>query len=343
MEKSQSLLNSPPTRSPGSPSHSQQYDQDINRPPTPPPYSGPSGSQAAPSASVPLSLAHLQQGKIPTYPGLPKLDYRLYSPPLFELSNDRSTIISKAEYLSKNANALASLIRAQASMPPKPQIKISAVSNGTVDFEIWINLMNLLIPDGDRQRLDYIRCVGEGELAYRGGVKAATSPHFGDSGLEEWCRKFTESTAGVKTFALNRVVANLDTGWIEGQLRSLIASLGYRGAVDITFTTTHSNVIVQNPDKVNQFFTSVTTLFSGKNKYEVIKAVWPFATAKNGEPGRRCVVQSEEVWWREWKDPIRFAITQKRRGWVTVEDKLESLMEGKRLTVQATNWNGESA
>jgi len=63
--------------------------------------------------------------------------------------------------------------------------------------------------------------------------------------------------------------------------------------------------VVQSPDRVNKFFTSVTTLFAGKKRYEVVKAVWPFATHKSGVEGRRCAVQSEAVWWEEWRDPIR--------------------------------------
>ncbi|EFY84833.1 hypothetical protein MAC_09119 [Metarhizium acridum CQMa 102] len=275
---------------------------------------------------------------IPRYPGLPKLDYKLYSPPLFKLSSDSITLSSKAEYLSSNAAALVSLIRAQSTVPPKPQIHVRGSRGRRIDFDIKLNLMTLLVPDDERLRMDYIRCVGQGELAHRGGVRPDVLPEVGEGELEEWCRRFVQDTATVKTFSLDRVIANLDVGWIEGQLRSLIATLKYRGAVDVTFLVTHSRVLVQNPDRVNQFFTNVTSLFSGKNKYEVIKSVWPFATTKNGEPGRRCIVQSEEVWWKEWKDPIRYAISQKRQGWVTVEDKLEAVMEGKGNQTESVDW-----
>jgi hypothetical protein len=82
----------------------------------------------------------------------------------------------------------------------------------------------------------------------------------------------------------------------------------------------------------------VTTLFAGKQKYEVVKAVWPFATHRAGEPGRKCTVQSEETWWREWRDPLKFAIASKRKGWVTNEDKLEALMEGVGKGIAAVDW-----
>lgn len=303
---------------------------------TPPPYSGPSSAGAESQRDNTIGTEPFKG--ITRYPGLPKLDYKLYSPPLFKLSNDSITLSSKAEYLSSNAAALVSLVRAQSTVPPKPQIHVRGSRGRRVDFDIKLNLMSLLVPDDERLRMDYIRCVGEGEAAYRGGVRPDVLPEVGEGGLEEWCRRFVQDTATVKTFALDRVVANLDVGWIEGQLRSLIASLKYRGAVDVTFLVTHSRVMVQSPDRVNQFFTNVTSLFSGKNKYEVIKAVWPFATTKNGEAGRRCIVQSEEVWWREWKDPIRYAISQKRQGWVTVEDKLEAVMEGKGNQTESVDW-----
>jgi hypothetical protein len=300
-----------------------------------PPYSGPSNSSEAP-------VGQRAAAKGPRYyPGLPRIDYKLYSPPLFELSSDCTTLASRAQYLSATAAALVALIRSQSTVPPKLQIHVTGKRGRKVDFDIKLNLMNLLIPDDARRRMDYIRCVGEGELAYRGGYKPDVLPEVGDGGLEEWCRRFVEDSAQVKSFALDRVVANLDTNWIDGQLRSLVASTDYKGVVSITFPVTHARLVVQNPDKVNKFFTSVTTLFSGKRKYEVVQAVWPFATARNGEDGRRCIVQSEEVWWREWRDPIKYAVATKRQGWVTNEDKLEALMEGKGKGVSLVDWGPE--
>ncbi len=35
---------------------------------------------------------------------------------------------------------------------------------------------------------------------------------------------------------------------------------------------------------------------------------------------------SEETWWVAWRDAIRFAVLGRRKGWVTVEDQLEFLM-----------------
>lgn len=298
------------------------------QPATPPPYSGP--SSGAQERSAPRGPQR--------FPGLPQLDYRLYSPPLFELSADKTAIKTTAPYLSANATALVSLIRAQSTVPPKPQIHITGQRGRKIDFAVKLNLMSLLVPDDPRRRMDYIRCVGHGEMAMRGGPKPSLEPDVGDGGLEEWARAFVKDQASVKTFTLERVVANMDVEWLEGQIRSMVASAGYKGVLNVTFPVTHAKVVVQNPDRVNKFFTSVTTLFAGKTKYEVVKAVWPFATHKNGELGRRCIVQSEETWWKEWRDPIKFAISTRRHGWVTNEDKLEALMEGVGKGVGTIDW-----
>ncbi|KAI0872684.1 hypothetical protein GGS24DRAFT_466745 [Hypoxylon argillaceum] len=302
----------------------------------PPPYSGPS------SSATDSRRQTVQKGP-QYYPGLPLLDYRQYSPPMFELSADSTTISSKATYLSENAKALSSLLRTLATVPPKPQILIHGSRSRKVDFSVRLNLMSLLVPNNPDDRMDYMRCVTKGEMAYRGSNEPSLKPELGpgEDGLESWVTRYIKDQSSVKTFTLERVVANLDHNWIEGQIRSLVATTNYKGLVTVQFPVTHARVTIQNPDKVNKFFTSVATLFTGKAKYEVVKAVWPFANAKNGDRGRKCIVQSEKTWWEEWRDPIKYAISQKRQGWVTNEDKLECIMESKGKGVSMVDWGEE--
>lgn len=310
-------------------------------PKTPPPYSGPVGSNRTPTQQPTISST---PGPPQKYAGLPALNYHLYSPPLFELSADRTTLKSTAPYLSTSASALISLVRAQATIPPKPQIYIigrrsAASPRDKPDFALKLNLLPLLVPDDAARRMDYLRCVGAGERALRGGVRASLEPDL--EGLEAWARRFVEDRAAVKAFVLERVVANVDWAWLEGQVRSLVAAMGYKGSVSVTFPVTHARVVVQSPHRVNRFFTGLTELFAGRREYEVVQAVWPFASCGRGEArgeGRVCAVQSEEQWWREWAGPIRFAIAGRRNGWVTNEDKLEAVMEGKGKGLAKVDW-----
>lgn len=301
---------------------------------TPPPYSGPSSTvQLAVSTPTPPSTFSQSPQR---HHGLPPLNYGLYSPPLFELSSDCTSLKSTAPYLSASVSALVNMVRTQSTVPPKPQIHITGGGGHRPDFALKLNLMHLLVPDDStKARMDYIRTVAPGEMALRGGMKPSVKPDLGDAaGLEDWARRFVEDTSPVKAFVLKRTVVNMDTDWLEGQVRSLIASMGYKGTVSVKFPITHTKVIVQNPDRVNKFFTGLTTLFTGKSTYEVAQAVWPFASCRRDEPGlqsgqRVFAVQSEEQWWREWAQPLRYAIATRRHGWVTVEDKLEAIMEGK--------------
>ncbi|KAK3687553.1 hypothetical protein B0T22DRAFT_131643 [Podospora appendiculata] len=298
---------------------------------TPPPYSGPSTSaREAPPSPRPAGPQF--------YPGLPLLDYRQYNPPLFQLSADCTTIKSTAEYLSSNASALTALIRDLAAVPPKPQVHITGRRGARVDFAVKLNLLSLLVPDDARNRLDYIRCAAHGEVVPRGGTKASALPDVGDGGLDEWARRFVDDAGAVKVFVLQREMVNFDADWVEGQVRKMVAATGYKGVVTVGFPVTHARVVVQNPDRVNKFFTSVTALFAGKRRYEVVKAVWPFATCRNGEAGRRCAVLSEETWWRQWRDSVQYAILTGRQGWVTNEDRLEAIMEGVGKNMPSVDW-----
>lgn len=185
--------------------------------------------------------------------------------------------------------------------------------------------MNLIVPEDEKRRMNYVKLIGKGETGYRGDFKKSSFPE--KAGLEDWCRGYCEDSAGIKQFALDRIVTNWDTSYLEGRLLSLISSTSYKGHVQISFPLTHSRVVVHSPDKVNRFFSNVAKVFTGTKKYEVIKSVWPYADIARGEPGRRCAVQEEEVWFADWRDAIRHAVIGKRKGRVTVEDRLEFLME----------------
>lgn len=125
------------------------------------------------------------------------------------------------------------------------------------------------------------------------------------------------------------------------RLLALINSTSYRGRVNITFPLTHSQVTVHSPDKVNRFFSNVTKIFTGTKRYEIVFSIWPYADEVRGIPGRKVVVQDEEVWFNDWKDAIKSAVLRRRKGWVTVEDRLEFLMEpkdGPGAPEAATEW-----
>lgn len=86
-------------------------------------------------------------------------------------------------------------------------------------------------------------------------------------------------------------------------------------------------------------------VLAGTNKYEVVQSIWPYADVARGTPGseRRVAVQDEERWFVDWRDSIRHAVLGKRTGWVTIEDKLEFIMEPLNSEQSSRGWAATSA
>jgi hypothetical protein len=175
------------------------YDHQINEPEhdhrstTPPPYSGPTTTTMTVRSAAPP-----QQ---PTYPGLPRLDYKLYSPPSFTLSQDTITITSYEPRLSIYPNALVTLIKSLATVPPKPQVRIvgrnGGRSDGNLDFDIKLNMMNLIVPEGEETgNMNYVKVIGDGEMGLRGGLKPSLVPDH--ISLEEWAKRYCEDPGQIK-------------------------------------------------------------------------------------------------------------------------------------------------
>jgi hypothetical protein len=134
----------------------------------------------------------------PNYPGLPRLDYTLYSPPSFTLSTDLTTLTSHTPPLSTYPTSLLQLIQSLASIPPKPTIRIYGSTNSEVDFDVRVNIMNLIVPEDEKRRMNYVKLIGKGETGYRGDFKKSSFPE--KAGLEDWCRGYCEDSAGIKQF-----------------------------------------------------------------------------------------------------------------------------------------------
>jgi hypothetical protein len=171
---------------------------DIN---TPPAYSGPT---SPPPSTVPTGPR-----QIPVYPGLPRLDYSLYSPATFTLSSDATTLKSYSPTLSIYPTGLIPLIKSLASVPPKPQVRIygtqwvgpeTNVSDANTDFDIRLNIMNLIVPTEENCKMNYLKIIEKGEMGYRGGTKKSDGgkgvQELGS--LEDWAKIFCSDPAAIK-------------------------------------------------------------------------------------------------------------------------------------------------
>jgi hypothetical protein len=162
---------------------------------TPPPYSSPS----APSVLNSSTPSALNSSAPRLFPGLPNLNFTLYSPASFKLSADETTITSRKPELSTYPATLNSLIQYQATIPPKPQICVKGSRiGGYVDFDLKLNMMSLLVGYSDHtERWSYLKVVEDGEVAYRGDWKESKEPKL-SGGIDAWVRRFCEDKAAIK-------------------------------------------------------------------------------------------------------------------------------------------------
>lgn len=129
---------------------------------------------------------------------------------------------------------------------------------------------------------------------------------------------------------LQRETVNWNTQFLEGRIRTLLASLENNhdiNSLTISFSATHTHVIVTPPqtDVVNRFL----WMFSSVKKFAVVKAIWPYANIASeqlNDVSRQCAVQSEDDWWRVWRPIIAMAVVRRKRGWLCAEDVMDMAM-----------------
>lgn len=70
-------------------------------------------------------------------------------------------------------------------------------SDGSIHFDVKLNIMNLIVPDMEKRRMNYMKIIGAGEPGFRGDFKETTVPTV-TGGLEEWARRFCQDQSSIK-------------------------------------------------------------------------------------------------------------------------------------------------
>jgi hypothetical protein len=310
----------------------------------------PSYSSVAPANNNSTSIATRSPSRLST--ALPGIDFSKYSIPEASLSKDGSTVSTYHPSFTSNPSTLVRFVQEQARLPPLPYIHILGAKRDLQpqrDFDIKINMLSLFLAQDNNQsnQWNYVKLVGDEESAYRGKHNPSILP-TAKGGLDEWAKRFCKETSTLKSyvspgnifensfliescrFTLTRQLSNWNSTYIEGQIRSLIASTGYDQPVTVTFPVKYAKVVVYPPKSSQSFFTTLVSPLLEKRRFEIIRAVWPYASLPPGAnaaaAGRLCVAQTEEMWWEEWRDVLRWSIVNKRNGWVTIDDIAEYRM-----------------
>jgi hypothetical protein len=242
---------------------------------------------------------------------------------------------------SKHTDTLLSMLHDQASFAPTYFVRLTGTHTQTTrrgnkdekstitDFMIQINLTHLLQPrprEGGQ-----LEILPDNKRGYRGGIFPGLKPTaWGDDPenhpdeLRAWCERFVDNHASVKSFLLKREVINHDRKKLDQLLRSAISATNYRGHLQIDWPMQYKRVVVYSPGLINRWRTTTwirwvfyltflwivswPILFLLTRKYEVVKAVYPYAdTPTDDGSSRVCTVMSELEWFNMWDAAIRRA------------------------------------
>lgn len=247
------------------------------------------------------------------------------------------------------------MIRKQARSPPTYSIALSGTHTETirqgnkdqkknvVDFSIKINMTHTVSPLPERY--GHLELLPNNKRGYRGTRFPSFTPTImteddplldsEEQQLKAWCESYVANPASIKTFVLKREITNHDTQRLEQLVRSAIASTNYLGHIHIDFPIRHKQLIVLSPGKINQwritnwirwvFYVTFLWLFSwpilflSTHKYEVVRAVFPYANVPAGDGrddavvGRQFTVMSEVKWFQRWESAIKRAVLAKMK------------------------------
>jgi hypothetical protein len=263
---------------------------------------------------------------------LASVDLVNYAIPESTISKDKTTVTTTFPAYASDPRALVDLLKAQVALPPIALVHIRGThpehggfGTATVDFDLRLSIMPLLVrPETDRWQYLTVSELGNNDGTRLSGVMEAEE----QSRLEGWAQRFCASPATNKSFIIERSVANWDTDYIEGQIRSLIASVRYTATLEISFPSTFTRVVVRPAAPSSSKWLGWLPKLEAANNFpsKPVQAIWPYANKPPGKTARTCASQTEQEWWQVWKAPIRNAILNKRQGWVAVEDWVESSM-----------------
>ncbi|KAF4120668.1 hypothetical protein GMORB2_2671 [Geosmithia morbida] len=267
--------------------------------------------------------------------------------------------------LDTDAIFLASHVRHLAMLPPRPFVHLRGTHTETkrksdskteqqqvIDFDVRVELTDLLYADLSARtpQRRQVLAAGTMEKVRRGTVFPTRAQGFGGKGyraedrspesdlLDDWCRHFCSSKAGLKTFSVERRVVGFDFDALRPKLESLVRRTNYRGSLTVDFPLLNSHAHIYNDCRSNRWrltrwivvvFTltllSLLTwpwLFFRTARWEVIGIEWLVGDGGTS-PGRRS--QAEERWYNLWARPIQRAVLSRRQGTLNQADLTDSL------------------
>lgn len=205
-----------------------------------------------------------------------------------------------------------------------------------VDFDVEVELTSLLYTDvRTQQSWRHLTTVGNFEKVRRGTVLAKRAPGFGGSGhmddsgaagVDEWCHRYCASSAGLKSFSLERRVTGWNFEHLKNKLEKLVRDTNYQGHIRISFPVQNNRIEIYNDCRTSRWrltkwieilcYATLTFLFTWPwlffrtKRWETVYVAWPLRDEQSG----RYASMSEDQWYNMWARTIQSAVLARRQG-----------------------------
>jgi hypothetical protein len=136
---------------------------------------------------------------------------------------------------------------------------------------------------------------------------------------------------------------------IIGRIHGLCQQCNYKGVVTVTVPVSHSRTVIKTTSGFSATFKSH---FVPAEKYE-LDVFWPYAShapgedsdeerdagaAASGTGARKCLVRTENGWFKDWRACLRAAILSKKVGWLGLDDWIEYQMRSVKEETKPGSW-----
>lgn len=134
------------------------------------------------------------------------IDFQNYKLPQSTVSEDQLTTTTTFPIFSSDAKVLVEVLRKQASLPPKPLVRIKGTHPEyeaswapiKLDFDLTLNLMPLM-RHAETHQGNYIKVVASGDSSSsQGGTWRSKQQNATD--VEEWVQRFCDNPAEHKRY-----------------------------------------------------------------------------------------------------------------------------------------------
>ena len=240
---------------------------------------------------------------------LSNVAFHSYKIPNATLTPNRSITTSTYAPFYSSVASLTKLISDQASLPPRALIRITGThtdnsGRSMPDFDIILNLTTLLdlSTSTDSEASSHLAFKelpidAESSRSPSGGsrlFKRDKRPPSDNSPLHKWVTKYVNDKSENKSFSLARVIPHFIPFQqsLEGNIRTLLHTLQYRGKVEVTCPMQYACVIVSKTP--TNWFANMLN-FHPEKKYDVLESTWHFrGHPSTSSPGADPITRSEQ-------------------------------------------------